>query len=161
VSAAACTLRDATPHDITTILRLVRALAAYEKLLHEVDATEDHFHAALFGEPARAHAILAELDGEAVGFGLWFYNFSTFSGRPGLYIEDVYVEPDHRGRGIGKMIFRELARRALAAGCSRMQWSVLDWNQPAIEFYRSIGARPLDEWTVQRLSGNALVALAI
>jgi len=160
VSAAACTLRDATPDDIPTILRLVRALAEFEKLLHEVDATEAHFHAALFGDRPRAHAILAELDGAEVGFGLWFYNFSTFSGRPGLYIEDVYVEPDHRGRGIGRMIFRELARRALAAGCARMQWSVLDWNKSAIDFYRSIGATAMDEWTVQRLNGTALAALA-
>jgi GNAT superfamily N-acetyltransferase len=153
-------LRDAIPGDAATILRLVRALADYEQLLHEVEAGEEHLRAALFDQPPRAHAILAEAGGMAVGFGLWYYTFSTFTGRSDLYVEDVYVEPGHRGRGIGRAIFRDLARRALAAGCSRMHWSVLDWNGPAIAFYRSIGAKLLDDWTGQRLSGTALAVLA-
>lgn len=150
------------------VLRLVRALAEYERLLHEVEATEAELRAGLFGGrrpdgtpvPPRAHAVLAEAEGRAVGLGLWFYNYSTFTGRPGLYVEDVFVEPAHRGRGIGLAIFRHLARRALAEGCARMEWSVLDWNEPAIRFYRALGARAKDEWTVQRLSGESLAALA-
>ncbi len=153
-------LRDATVADLPVLLRLVRALAAYERLEHEVRATAEDFERALFGEPVRAHALLAELDGTSVGFALWFHGFSTFEGRPGLHVEDVFVEPEQRGRGVGRAIFRDLARRTLAAGCARMEWSVLDWNAPAVGFYRGLGARAMDEWTVQRLSGDALRALA-
>jgi GNAT superfamily N-acetyltransferase len=152
--------RDAVPGDEGRVAWFVRALAEYEKLLHEVEATEAHFARALFGDPPRCHALFAERDGEAVGFALWFYNFSTFAGRHGLYVEDVFVLPAHRGKGIGRAIFGELARRAVAQGCARMEWLVLNWNEPAIRFYRALGACPMDEWTVQRLTGDALRAVA-
>jgi GNAT superfamily N-acetyltransferase len=153
-------LRAAVPGDETLLLRFIRALADYEHLSHEVRATEGILRASLFGARPRAEALIAEQDGEPVGFALWFYSFSTFKGRPSLYVEDVFVLPQHRGGGIGRSIFRYLARLALAQGCGRMDWSVLDWNAPAIAFYRSIGAEPLPGWTVQRLSGDALAALA-
>jgi len=153
-------LRDAGPEDCGLVLHFVRALAEYEKLLHEVTATEEHFRRLLFGEPRRAEALIAEWEGRPAGFALWFYSVSTFDGAPKLYLEDVFVEPDRRGHGIGRAIFAELARRALAAGCGRMEWSVLDWNAPSIAFYRSIGALPREGWTLQRLSGTALEALA-
>ncbi|WP_342776897.1 GNAT family N-acetyltransferase [Hankyongella ginsenosidimutans] len=114
----------------------------------------------LFGATPRAYALLAEVEGQPVGFALWFYNYSTFLGRHGLYVEDVFVEPEQRGKGIGKAIFADLARRAVAQGCGRMEWWVLDWNAPSIAFYRAIGAAAMDEWTVQRLEGDALRALA-
>ncbi len=154
------TLRDARPGDSAEIARLVLALAAFENLAHEAVATEADFHRALFGKVPRAQAMLAEIDGACVGFALWFYNFSTFAGKPGLYVEDVFVEPAHRGLGIGRAFFRAMARHALDQGCARMEWSVLDWNENAIAFYRSMGARPMDQWTVQRLSGVELSALA-
>jgi GNAT superfamily N-acetyltransferase len=153
-------LRDVRPGDEGLVLHFVRALADYEKLLHEVTATEEHFRRLLFGEPRRAEALIAEWKGRPVGLAFWFYSVSTFDGAPKLYLEDVFVEPDQRGRGIGRAIFAELARRAVAAGCSRMEWSVLDWNAPSIAFYRSIGALPREGWTLQRLSGTALEALA-
>ena len=153
-------LRDATPDDVAEIARLVKALAVYEELGDEAQAGPDDFHRALFGPVPRAHAMLAEMDGRAVGFALWFHNFSTFVGRAGLYVEDVFVEPQSRGLGIGKAFFQVLAKRAVAENCGRMEWSVLDWNAPAIAFYRGIGAVPMGEWTVQRLSGDALLALA-
>jgi len=153
-------LRAAKPSDAAEIARLVKALAEYEKLTHEAEATAQDFHTALFGPTPRAHAMMAEIDGHAVGFALWFYNFSTFKGRHGLYVEDVFVEPGHRGLGIGRAFFQALAARALAEGCARMEWSVLDWNEPALRFYSSLAAEPMSEWTVQRLSGNALHALA-
>ena len=153
-------LRDAVPGDELLVVEFVRALAEYERLQHEVRGTEADFRQALFGTPPRAWALFAEIDGRPIGFAVWFYNFSTFAGRPGLYVEDVFVLPEHRGRGIGRAIFRHLARRALAEGCARMEWWVLDWNAPAIGFYRAIGARPMDEWTVQRLDGTALADFA-
>ena len=153
-------LRDATPADIPLVNRFVRALADYEKLLHEAVATEDDFRRLLFGDPPRAWALFAEWEGEPVGLALWYYSVSTFLGRPSLYVEDVFVEPAHRNRGIGRIIFAHLAQRAVAEGCGRMEWSVLDWNAPSIAFYRSIGARPKQGWTLQRLSGEALAALA-
>jgi GNAT superfamily N-acetyltransferase len=153
-------LRDATEADLLLVLHFVRALAEYEKLLPEVRATEADFHRLLFGEPRRAEALIAEWEGAPSGFALWFYSVSTFDGRPKLYVEDVFVNPDRRGRGIGRAIFAELARRALAAGCCRMEWSVLDWNAPSIAFYRGIGAVPQEGWTLQRLGGAALGALA-
>ena len=153
-------LRDAGPDDVALVLHFVRALADYEKLLHEVQATEDDFRRLLFGEPRRAAALIAEWEGAPVGFALWYYSVSTFDGRPKLYVEDVFVNPDARGRGIGRAVFADLARRALVQGCSRMEWSVLDWNAPSIAFYRSIGALPREGWTLQRLSGAALAALA-
>jgi GNAT superfamily N-acetyltransferase len=153
-------LRDATPADVPLVLRFVRALAEYEKLAHEVRATEDDFRRLLFGDPPRAWALIAERGGTAVGFALWFYSVSSFDGRPKLYVEDVFVEPAHRGGGIGRAIFADLARRTIAAGCGRMEWSVLDWNAPSIAFYRSIGATPREGWTLQRVSGAALQTLA-
>lgn len=157
---AEVTLRLAQAEDVGSILRFIRALAEYEHLVHEVTATEEDLHTALFGQPARAEALLAEQEGKAVGFALWFYNFSTFRGRHGLYVEDVYVDPACRGAGIGRLIFRFLARHAISQGCARMDWDVLDWNAPAIRFYRALGAQPLDDWTRQRLAGPALDALA-
>lgn len=155
------TLRDATAEDLPLVLRFVRALAEYEKLSHAVVATEEDFRRFLFGEPRRAEALIAEWDGAGpVGFAVWFYSFSTFLGRPSLYVEDVFVEPAHRGKGIGRAIFRHLARRALAQGCGRMEWSVLDWNAPSIAFYRALGALPREGWTVQQMAGPALAALA-
>jgi GNAT superfamily N-acetyltransferase len=153
-------LRDAGEADLTLVMRFVRALAEYEELSHEAVATEAEFRRFLFREPRRAEALIAEADGAPVGFAVWFYSFSTFLGRPSLYVEDVFVEPAARGRGVGRAIFRDLARRALAAGCGRMEWSVLDWNAPSIAFYRSLGAAPRRGWTVQRLTGDALAALA-
>jgi GNAT superfamily N-acetyltransferase len=158
--SAALVLRDAVPGDEELVAWFVRALAEYERLAHKARGTAADFRRALFGFPPRAWAMLAELESRPVGFAVWFYNFSTFEAKPGLYVEDVFVVPEHRGRGIGRAIFRHLARRALAEGCTRMQWWVLDWNAPAIGFYRSIGALPMDEWTVQRLDGEALQTFA-
>ncbi len=154
------TLRDATEADLPEIVRLVRALAEYERLLHEAVGTEEDFRAALFGPNPRVFCTLAEVQGRAVGQAIWFYNFSTFTGRHGIYLEDIFVEPAHRGLGIGAAFFRHLARRAVAEGCARMEWQVLDWNEPAIRFYRKIGAQGMDEWRVQRLTGEALKTLA-
>ncbi len=153
-------LRPAAPEDVPALLRLIRALAEYERLLHEVRTSEADLEAALFGTPQRVWALMAESAGRPVGFALWFYTFSTFTGRAGLYLEDIYVLPDYRGHGIGRAIFRHLAARTLAEGCARFEWAVLDWNEPAIGFYASLGAQPMAEWTVQRLSGPALAALA-
>jgi diamine N-acetyltransferase len=152
-------LRDAIPGDAQTIADLVKRLAAYEKLAHEVTASVDDFHTALFASPPRAYAMLAEIDGKPVGFALWFYNFSTFVGRHGLYVEDVYVDPEYRGHGIGRALFAALAARAVAENCGRMEWWVLDWNEPAKRFYRNLGAQSMTDWTVQRLTGAALLAL--
>ncbi|MGH7102823.1 MAG: GNAT family N-acetyltransferase [Acetobacteraceae bacterium] len=158
--SAGYSLRQATPADSFTLLNLIRALAEYERLLHEVRATDADLQAALFGERAGAGALIAEVADQPVGFALWFYTFSTFTGRPGLYLEDIYVAPEHRGRGIGRAIFRHLARLAQAEGCARLEWSVLDWNEPARRFYAGLGAMPMSDWTVQRVSGPALSALA-
>jgi GNAT superfamily N-acetyltransferase len=153
-------LRDAGEADLPLVVRFVRALAEYEELAHEAVATEEEFRRFLFREPRRAEALIAEAAGEPVGFAVWFYSFSTFLGRPSLYVEDVFVAPAARGGGVGRAIFRDLARRALAAGCGRMEWSVLDWNARSIAFYRSLGAEPRRGWTLQRLTGEALAALA-
>ncbi len=153
-------LRDATREDLALVLHFIRALADYENLSHEVKADEAVLEKFLFGEPRRAEALIAEQDGRPVGFAVWYYSYSTFLGRPSLYVEDVFVEPVARGRGIGRAIFAHLAARALAQGCGRMEWSVLDWNAPSIAFYRSIGARPREGWTLQQLTGEALSALA-
>ncbi|MGG5818674.1 N-acetyltransferase family protein [Falsiroseomonas sp. HW251] len=153
-------IRDATPADLPLVLRFIRALADYERLSHEVRADEDTLAKFLFSEPRRAEALIARWDGTPVGFAVWYYSFSTFLGRPSLYIEDVFVNPDIRGRGIGKAIFAHLAARAIAQGCGRMEWSVLDWNAPSIAFYRSLGAKPREGWTLQQLTGDALSALA-
>jgi GNAT superfamily N-acetyltransferase len=154
------TLRPAGEADTGLVLRFIRELADYEKLLHEVTATEAELHRLLIGPRPLAEALIAEWEGTPVGFALWFYSVSTFNGLPSLYVEDVFVEPAQRGRGIGRAIFAHLAAHALARGCGRMEWSVLDWNAPSIAFYRSIGARPREGWTLQQLSGPALTALA-
>ena len=154
------TLRPAGPADAAEVLRLVRALAEYERLADEVTATEDHFARALAGPTPRAHAVLAEAGGSAVGLALWYYTFSTFAGGPDLFLEDLFVEPAHRGTGIGVALFRHLARTARDEGCRRMEWRVLNWNQPSIDFYHRIGARPVQDWTAMQLQGPALAALA-
>jgi len=153
-------LRDATQGDCEDIARLVRALADYEKLSDEARATGDDFRAQLFGSQPVSYAMIAEVSGKAVGLALWFYNFSTFVCRPGLYVEDVFVEPAHRGLGIGRAFFVAMAQCAVARGCGRMEWSVLDWNAPAIAFYRSLGAVGMQEWTIQRLTGDRIALLA-
>jgi GNAT superfamily N-acetyltransferase len=160
MKARAFALRDAAEADAAEIARLVFELAVYEKLQDQAVGTAEDFRLALFGKQPRAHAMLAEADGRCVGLALWFFNFSTFRARPGLYVEDVFVEPGYRGLGIGAAFFRAMAQRAVAEGCARMEWAVLDWNTPAIEFYRRLGAMPMDQWTVQRLTGDALLALA-
>ncbi len=153
-------LRKAVVADAGEILRLVRALADYEKLLHEVTATEADFREMMFGPHPSAHAVLAEVDGAVVGMALYYYTFSTFMGRCDLFLEDLFVMPEHRGHGIGLALFRHLAGIARAEQCRRIEWRVLNWNQPSIDFYRRIGAKPLEDWTVQRLEGAALAALA-
>jgi diamine N-acetyltransferase len=153
-------LRDATPEDVPTILRLIRALAEYEKLAHEVRATEADLDRALFGDTPRAGAMIAEVAGAPVAVCVWYRTFSTFTGRHGIWVEDVFVEPAHRGIGIARTIFRALARRVIAEGGLRLEWSVLDWNAPAIGAYRAMGAQGLDDWTIQRVDGTALEALA-
>lgn len=154
------TIRLAVSSDVPVILGFVRELAVYEKLLHEVVATEALFAEYLFGDKPVAEVIIAEWDTKPVGFALFFHNFSTFLGRPGIYLEDLFVHTDMRGKGIGKALLTYLAHLTRERQCGRLEWSVLDWNEPAIQFYRSIGAEPMSEWTVQRLTGEALAALA-
>lgn len=153
-------IRAATPDDVPLLNRLVRELAEYEKLTHIVAADEQTLRAHLFGEPRYAEAVLA-CEGEAcAGFALYFHNYSTFLGRPGLYLEDLFVRPAYRGRGYGKALMVYLARLAVERGCGRFEWSVLDWNEPSIEFYRTLGAQPMSEWIIQRVTGPALESLA-
>jgi len=153
-------IRRALSGEAGLVLSLVRELAEYEKLLHEVDATEVMIDAALFGCDPRLFCEIAEWQGEPVGFAVWFLNFSTFSGRPGIYLEDLFVRPAQRGNGIGKALLSHLAKQCVAHGWSRLQWAVLDWNTPSIEFYKSLGAEMMDEWTICRVTGPALTALA-
>jgi GNAT superfamily N-acetyltransferase len=153
-------IRRARPDEAGLVLSLVRELAEYEKLLHEVEATEAMIADALFGANPRVFCDVAEWNGEAAGFAVWFVNFSTFSGRAGIYLEDLFVRPALRGKGIGKALLAHLARECVANEWSRLQWSVLDWNTPSIEFYKSLGAVMLDEWTVCKVGGPALAALA-
>ncbi|QIB65768.1 GNAT family N-acetyltransferase [Kineobactrum salinum] len=152
----ALTIRPARPDDCPLILRFVRDLARYEKALEEVTATEQQLQAVLFGARPRVYALIGEVDGKPAGFAVYFYNFSTWLGRMGLYLEDLYVDPSSRGSGLGKALLKHLARQAVAEGCGRFEWNVLDWNQPAISFYESFGAQPQKEWTGYRLSGAAL-----
>ncbi len=156
----AITIYRARPEDIGLIFSLVLELAEYEKLSHEIEATESDIEAALFGDNPRLFCEIANWEGEPVGFAVWFLNFSTFSGRHGVYLEDLFVRPAFRGKGIGKALLARLARECIENGWSRMQWAVLDWNTPSIEFYKSLGAVLVDEWTVCRVSGPALTALA-
>lgn len=154
------TIRRARPGEAGLVLGFIRELAEYERLLHEVRAGEAEVDAALFCENPRVFCDLAFLDGEPVGFALYFYNFSTFLGRHGIWLEDLYVRESLRGRGIGKALLAGLARRCVAEGLGRLEWWVLDWNAPAIATYRALGAQPMEEWTVQRLTGDALTRLA-
>lgn len=151
---------EAGPEDVGDILAFIRDLAKFEKLEHEVTATEQSLRASLFGPRRYAEVVFVEADGERVGFALFFHNYSTFLGRPGLYLEDLYIRAEKRGQGYGKLLFRHLAGLAVARGCGRMEWWVLDWNRGAIDFYRSLGAEPMSDWTVYRLSGEALQRLA-
>ena len=153
-------IRPAVPTDAALILSFICDLAEYEKLSHEVMATEADIHAKLFCENPRVFCHIAEVDGEAAGFAVWFFNFSTFLGKHGLYLEDLFVRPKFRGTGVGKALLARLAGRAVAEGCGRLEWWVLDWNAPAIEFYKSLGAEPMADWTVFRLTGEALERLA-
>ena len=153
-------IRPATPRDVPVIARLIRGLAEYERLLDKVVFDEQELQRNLFGPRPYAEVLLAEEAGTVVGFALYFHNFSTFVGRPGIYLEDLFVEPAHRGRGYGKALLSALARLAVDRGCGRLEWNVLDWNMPSIQFYDSLGARPLSDWMPYRLDGAALRALA-
>jgi GNAT superfamily N-acetyltransferase len=154
------TVRVAHPMDAPLIVRFIRDLAAYERLLGEVEATEADIRRDLFGENPRCFCDIAEHEGAPVGFALWFYNYSTFKGRAGIYLEDLFVVPEARGLGAGKALLRRLARRCVEAELGRLEWAVLDWNAPSIAFYDSLGATALDDWTVRRLTGEALERLA-
>ena len=153
-------VRKATEDDVPLILSLIRELAEYEKLSHEVVATEAGLRKSLFGERPYAEVLVAEHEGAPAGFALFFHNFSTFLGRPGIYLEDLYVKPEFRGTGIGKELLVHLARLAKRRDCGRLEWWVLDWNEPSIGFYKKLGAVPMDDWTVYRVSGPALEDLA-
>jgi GNAT superfamily N-acetyltransferase len=154
------TIRSATPQDVPQILAFIRELADYERLLHVVVASEETLRENLFGAKPRAGVVFAMHEGREVGFALFFHNFSTFTGQPGLYLEDLFVKPEARGLGVGKKLMAWLAKTAVERNCARFEWAVLDWNEPAIKFYRSIGAKGLDDWRVQRVDGEALRALA-
>ena len=153
-------IREATQADVPLILQFIRDLAVYEKLEHKVIATEASLRQTLFGNPRFAEVVFASVDGVEAGFALFFHNYSTFLGQPGIYLEDLFVKPELRGRGIGKGLLAHLARLAKERGCGRVEWAVLDWNTPSIQFYRSIGAVPLSDWEIFRLTGDALDALA-
>ncbi len=153
-------IRSATPHDVPAIRELIEALADYERLRHECVATDELLRDALFGARPYAEVIMAEWDGALAGFALYFHNFSTFLARPGIYLEDLFVRPAYRGYGIGKALLVRLAALAVERQCGRLEWSVLDWNVDAIGFYERLGARPQDEWTVYRVTGDALTQLA-
>ena len=153
-------VREASEADVPLILSFIRELAEYEKLSREVVATEEDLRANLFGERPFAEVLIAERDGAPAGFALFFHNFSTFLGKPGIYLEDLYVKPEFRGGGIGKKLLAHLARLAKRRGCGRLEWWVLDWNEPSIGFYDKIGAVAMDDWTVYRLAGGVLDDLA-
>jgi len=153
-------IRAAQRQDSALIFALVRELAEYEKLTHELDATEQQIDAALFAPEPKLYCDIAEWNGDPVGFAVWFLIFSTFRGRHGLYLEDIFVRPRFRGRGVGKALMARLARRCMDEGYARFEWTVLDWNAPSIAFYRSIGARVMDEWKICRLDGEALAVFA-
>ena len=154
------TVRAATESDVPVLLAFIRELADYEKLTHEVSATEDRLRATLFGPRPFAEALLACADGEPVGFALFFHNYSTFLARPGLYLEDLFVRPAFRGQGIGKLLLATVARLAVERGCGRYEWTVLDWNTPSIRFYESLGAEMKSDWRIMRVTGAALENMA-
>ena len=153
-------IREASKSDVPLILSFIKELAEYEKLSHEVVATEEILKESLFGEFSSAEVVFGYYKNEPVAFALFFHNFSTFLGKPGLYLEDLFVKPKLRGKGFGKVMLSYLAHVARKSGCGRFEWWVLDWNEPAIKFYNSIGAKPMDEWTVQRVDGESLERLA-
>ena len=153
-------IRPALQSDCADILNFIKALAEYEKLLHEVVATTAKLEETLFGDQSMAEVLIAEWDGQAAGFALFFHNYSTFLAQPGIYLEDLFVHPQYRGKSIGKKLLGSLARLAVKRGCGRLDWSVLDWNEPAIRFYKSIGAEAMDGWTQNRLSGKTLESVA-
>ena len=153
-------IRPARPDEADLVLRFIRELAEYERLLHEVKTTREDVARILFGPAPRAFCDIAELDGEPVGFALWFYNYSTFVGRHGIYLEDLFVRPSARGSGAGKALLANLARRCVDEGLGRLEWSVLDWNAPSIAFYDSLGAASMDEWIIRRLTGEGIRKLA-
>ena len=153
-------IRKAAKEDCGLILHFIRALAKYEKLLHEVVASEDKLRKTLFGETPGAEVLIAEWQSQSAGFALYFYNYSTFLAQPGIYLEDLFVQPDFRGLGIGKRLLGHLAKLAVQQHCGRLDWSVLDWNEPSIQFYRQLGAVALDDWTQFRLQGKALTDMA-
>lgn len=152
-------IRPATADDLPLIAQLIRDLAEYERLAHEVRFDDEVLRAKLFGPRPYAEVVIGEIDGAAQGFALFFHNFSTFEGRPGIYLEDLFVRPEARGSGLGKALLSHLAALALERDCARLEWSVLDWNEPAIGFYKKLGARLMDEWTVMRVDGQALAQL--
>jgi GNAT superfamily N-acetyltransferase len=154
-------IRPARPGDVPLILTFIRELAMYERLAHEVAATEVDLHQSLFGERPIIEAVIAGLDGVDVGYALFFPNFSTFLAKPGLYLEDLFVRPSARGFGVGRALLEHLAQLTVERGWGRFEWAVLDWNEPSIEFYKKMGARAMDEWTIFRLTGEALHKLAI
>lgn len=159
-SHAVFRIRPATEDDVPLILYFIRALADYERLADRVVADEERIRRTLFGNPRFAEVLIAEEDGDPAGFALFFHNYSTFIGAPGIYLEDLFVKPEYRGRGYGKALLARLARVAKERGCGRVEWAVLDWNQPSIDFYQGIGAKGLDDWRIFRLTGDALDALA-
>ena len=156
----AISIRPAAPADLPLIAQFIRDLAVYEKLAHEVRFDEATLGEKLFGPRPYAEVVISELDGEPQGFALFFHNFSTFEGRPGLYLEDLFVHPEARGSGLGKALLAHLAQLCVTRDCARLEWSVLDWNTPAIGFYQNLGAKLMDEWTVMRVDGDALTDLA-
>jgi GNAT superfamily N-acetyltransferase len=153
-------IAPATPADVPTIRALIRELAEFERLLHEANATDEQIHESLFGAKPGAEVIMARVGDEVAGFALFFHNFSTFLGRRGVYLEDLFVRPRFRGGGCGAALLRHLAKIALERNCGRLEWSVLDWNRRAIDFYKALGAVPMDEWTIYRVTGTALEQLA-
>lgn len=156
----AINIRPATPDDAELILRFITELAIYEKAEHEVKTDAAGIRDSLFAEGSTAHGLICENDGQPIGYAVYFFNYSTWLGKHGLYLEDLYVSPEARGLGAGKALLRHLAQLAVARGCGRFEWSVLDWNTPAIDFYESFGARPQSEWTTYRLTGQALLDFA-
>jgi len=153
-------IREAIPEDAALILHFITGLAIYEKAEHKVLASESDIYDSLFGKDATAYGLICSRGDEPIGYAVYFFNYSTWLGKPGLYLEDLYILPEHRGSGAGKILLKYLAQIAVARGCGRFEWSVLDWNEPAIRFYKSLGAEPQDEWIIYRLTGDNLLKLA-
>ena len=160
MSAESLKIRPATEADVPLLLKFILSIAEYEKLLDEVVATEETLRESLFGQHPAAEALIGEWEGEPAAFAVYFYNFSTFTGWPGLYLEDLFVKPEYRQRGIGKLMLKRLAKIAMERGCPRLEWVALDWNEPAIEFYEGLGAKQMSDWRLFRMTGNPLKQLA-